>query len=315
MKKARAPDYSPVYRAEEAKLQAQREIANRLSPPDLNNLMVNLQRYDPNVVADPHLSEWTNQRDSELGDIVEDPRLRANQMEVLRALQEIADEGGLTPIEEAQFAQMQGELGLQRRAQRDAGKQEALATGTWGSGADILSRLMADQTGVNQASQSAKDLAAMAYQRKLEALGGIADLSQSVRSTDWANQSDVARANDTINNFNTSGNYRATVNNNSLLNAQQSERQRLQEQNVELQHAEQQNRVGAHQQNYQNQVAQANIGIGVEGSSMLPQFYGQNAQNQAAASNQNAANRMALIGSLIQAAGTVGSAYAGGGAK
>lgn len=303
--KSKAPDPTPAINAENQRIEKSREIWEGLEVPELESMLVNLQRYDPDSVFIPVLTQWINLKRSELGDIKEDPELRGSQMSALRDMMDITEHEGITPIERAQLYEVQRDIAGDARARRDALKAEGEATGSWGSGLDMLSQITANQGATNEAARQGYNIEADAWQRKLDALREASGLAGNIRSQDLVLPMATATANDAINQFNALNDYNANLRNNALTNAMLSDRQRLAEQNVELQHQEEANRVAATQQDFQNRHAKTSGMAGTEMSSRVPNIYAQNAQQQAQASNQNAANRTAFIGTLISTAGRV----------
>lgn len=159
---------------------------------------VNYEGYDPRL-ANTELADR-----SDMNNISTDPRLKDDQMQSLAALQELANNGGMSAADEANLSKIQSEVGQADRGRRDAIKQNMAQRGMGGSGMDLLAQLDSSQAATDRASQSGLDVAGMAQQRALDAMLKGGGLAGDIRGQDFGEKAQVAQANDIINKFNTS---------------------------------------------------------------------------------------------------------------
>lgn len=138
-----------------------------------------------------------------------DPAYKTAQLDALNRLGQIAEEGGLTLADKAAMNQIMGQLSRRDAAARAATKEEMQARGTLGAGAELASRLAAQQDTSQLASERGMATAAQAQQRALDAIMRRGEMAGGLRSQEYGEKSDVARAKDIINQYNASARERA----------------------------------------------------------------------------------------------------------
>jgi hypothetical protein len=223
-----------------------------------------------------------------------DPRLKQAQ---LRALEELSglSQQGLGAEDRAAFNQLQRESAAQAQAQSQQVLQNAAARGTLDSGSTVMAQLLAGQQAANRTQQGGEQLAAQAAAARRQALGQYSDLSSNLANTDFAQKAQIANAKDTINQFNSQ--QRTGAQQFNLTNQQNINNQKASNANQQEMYNK-----GLIQQKFQNDMSKA---TGVAGQqNNLANTYAQ--QGQAAAQGQ-----AQLMGSLVGAGASIGSAYAG----
>jgi hypothetical protein len=110
---------------------------------------------------------------------------------------------GLMPGEEAALRQARRGAAAESQAKSAQLLDEFARRGMGGSGAELAARLQAGQAGSERLGEESDRLMQMAQQRALEAIGQSSGLAGNIRQQSFGEQSDVARAKDVINQFNT----------------------------------------------------------------------------------------------------------------
>lgn len=101
---------------------------------------------------------------------------RDAEMGALRQMQGIAEGGGYTDIERGQIRQAQQQAAQHERSQRLAALQQMQMRGMSGGGAELASRLTAQQGGANRAANDATNIATAGQQRALQAMQSTAEI-------------------------------------------------------------------------------------------------------------------------------------------
>lgn len=166
-----------------------------------------------------------------------DPRYKEAQIQALAQLQDVGQSGGLTTADKAALQQVAENASTRERGQREAIAQQAMARGLGGSGMELAQKLIAQQGAAQGAAQEGRDVAQMAQARALEALQGAGELGGRIRSQEYGEQSDLAKARDIISQFNTAN--RQAIEAGNLAN-----RQNIASQNVGTKQGAAQQRAG-----------------------------------------------------------------------
>lgn len=138
---------------------------------------------------------------SAFNDIISDPKLRAQQLDVIDRLDEVSRKG-YTDIERAAIQKSLDQVQTRIRGENEGIKQDLRDRGLYNSGRELVMRQMAQQAGTNLASQNALDVQAEGLKRALDALGQSGQLATTTRGQDWSENSAKAQANDQTNQFN-----------------------------------------------------------------------------------------------------------------
>jgi hypothetical protein len=192
-------------------------------------------------------------------DISVDPRLKAQQMDTLAALQEIAKSEGLTAQDKALLARIVREEDIKARGQREAIMQSAQERGIAGSGIELASQFQAQQEAATRQAMRDQEVAALAEQRKMAALMGSGEMAGQMRGQEYGEQQNLAQARDMLSRFNLANQQQTEAQNVASRNqAQQynlANQQRIAEENAKW-------AAMAPQQRFQNQLglAQAQAG-------------------------------------------------------
>lgn len=240
---------------------------------------------------------------SEYNNIALDPSTRAAQMSALQQYMDIANAGGMDAESKLALQQIIDAANNQSRGAQGAIQNAAQATGQGGGDFALTQRAIEAQGASNNAATQGMQAAAIAEANKRAALDAMANIGGGINAADYAQAADKARAGDVINASNT-GATNAANTGNVTNKIQTGEFNVGNAQNVNAANTTAgQNKVyynaGLPQQRFNDELAKASGIAGVSG-------------NQATAA-QNASNaNMALTGSLLGTAGTIGATALGG---
>lgn len=148
----------------------------------------------------PEQVELLKYRDIQSNLQTEDPRLKLAQMQALKQLQNISQDGGMTDQMRFRLALANQNAAQQARGQRGALQQQMQSRGLGGSGLNLASQLGANQAAVQGRSMQGLGAAAEAERRALQALQGVSGLAGSIRGQDMQRK----QALDAIRRFNAS---------------------------------------------------------------------------------------------------------------
>lgn len=189
-----------------------KEAAKRLTEvgiPPAESMQITLKYLSSVGKLTPELEESINQQDTELKNIELDPRSKEAQFRALSELEELGD-GGMRLSDEAAMADAMGNVQTKSRGAREAIDASMKARGAFGSGAELASKLAAQQDADAEANEIGLKTAAGAQDRALQAIIQAGELGGNLRAADFGEQKAIADAQDQINAFNTA-NSRDTV--------------------------------------------------------------------------------------------------------
>lgn len=206
--------------------------------PDESQLRVQLQRLVQTGELTPAQAETYLQEQTAYNQIGEDPRLRADQIDVLSAFDDQIAQGGLDARARAGINDVQSEIGTQARGAREALQQRAASLGLANSDLALTQQAISDQSAATRGAAAGINIAALAEERRQQALRDKASLAANLRGADYQQAANAAAAQDAINRFNAQ-NKQDTANRNTqatnVARAQNlSERQRVADANVGL---------------------------------------------------------------------------------
>lgn len=205
-----------------------------------------------------------------------DPKLQEAQYATLAGLQQRATEG-LTAEDRYQLAKIKQEEDTAARGAREAIIQNAAAQGRSGGGLEMLSQMTNQQDAATRQAMRDAQVAALSQQQKMEALLQSGNLAGSMRSQQYGEQSDLAKARDYISQFNVANQNRTEQGNVALRNAAQeselAERRKIAAANLGLANQEKLYNTSLPQQQFQNQVSLAGGKAGA--TQAIAQMYGQ----------------------------------------
>jgi len=240
--------------------------------------------------------EFAEQREgTAFDDIVVPEGLKDKQLDALNTLNQIAQEGGLTPEDEAELRAIQRQVMGGAEARDASILQNMSERGMGGSGVELASRLAGNQAAQQTQAEMADRQASMAFQRKMEALNRVGDMSGKMRDQEFSEQSDVAKARDIMNQFNVGQRANVQQRNVATQNATQAAnlgaKQATADRGVDLRNKQEEYNKGLAQKQFDNQMAQAK-GTSTAYTSMA------GTQQQQAANKQSGAGQ--ILGGAVQ---------------
>lgn len=168
------------------------------------------QQFGPDIL--PHLDKAVAEQlgSTAFEGVREDPSLRAAQLRALGQLEDVYANEGMTSADTAALNRAQDVAAGQAGSQYASLSQSLAARGmSPGGGLGVALASQVGQDATNSSARLAGDAQIAARQRALQALESGANLAGNVRSADYRLSSDKARAQDSINAFNTSARERA----------------------------------------------------------------------------------------------------------
>jgi hypothetical protein len=283
-----------------AKLQALTALLNR--PPEIPE--VELQKYStPEALS--YLGNFTPEELQATGlpAGVINQAMRQKQLQALGGVEELS-QTGLSAIDRAALTEIQNEIAMQERGQRESILQNMAQRGMSGSGQELAAQLQSSQAASQLASQQGLQQAAQAQRARVDALSNLSNMATGIESTDFERQAQKAQAQDVINQFNIQNRNVAGLRNLqtqqdlSTMNAQ--ERNRIAQANTDL----------MNKQIIQNKVNRplSQYGLQTDYTSALSQGIGGVGQTQ---TQQQLANQQAMsqgLGTGLTVGGTVAGA-------
>lgn len=262
--------------------------------PSVADQQLNLDQYQNVGDYSGQLENALNLGSSSMEGISVDPRLAQTQMDVLDQLSQTG-QMGMTAAEQAALRDAQRQASAMAQAKTAQIQDNFARQGMGGSGGDLAAQLLAAQSGADRASQASNDVIQNAGDKALNARMQAASLAGNMSNQEFGQKSEVAKAKDYINQFNTQnqqavqGRNVANQNQGQMFNLNKN--QGISNQNTGLKNQQQQFNKGLLQQNFQNQIQKAG------GSAGVMQNYG-----NLAATNQNNADaaQAAMMGDLIK---------------
>lgn len=215
--------------------EAQMERLNNLSLPELEEYIL----QNPELVGTLDAEQLGG---SALEEISLDPKAREAQLNALQSLQQYADEG-MSDADKFGMEQMLGQVSAATKSNQANIEADMARRGMDSSGAALMGKMNAQQSGANTARQQAMQQAAQGQQNRMAALNQLANQSGQMQSQDFARQAQVGSAKDAIAQANAANRYQTNA-------ANLSARQSIENQRANT--ANQQAQVG-------NQIAQQNF--------------------------------------------------------
>ena len=225
---------------------------------------------------------------SALEEISLDPAARDAQLKALESLQEYGDTG-ITDTDKYAMEQMLGEVDAATKSNQAGIEADMARRGMDSSGAALMAKQNAQQSGANNAREKAMQMAAQGQQNRMGALSQLSSQAGNMQQQDFARQAQVGSAKDVIAQANAANRYQTNAAN---LGARQS----IENQRANLSNQQQTHNKGLQQQQFQNELSKAGQ---------------QNVASQNAANTANAlAGSQAQAGAnMMNLAGTIGSSY------
>lgn len=226
---------------------------------------------------------------TEMNNISVNPQYGKYEMSALQDLEQISKDG-LSMRDQADLAQLEGQVNRQNAGRQGAIQQQMAARGMGGSGMELVQQMQASQDATERQALASMEKAAMAQEGRRGATAQLGQQAGQMSARDYQQQAQKAAAQDSINRFNT-----ANQQNTSQMNWQG--RQGIANQNT--------------QQN--NQFANQKLG-GRQGAAQVQYNAGTEKNNMATANDQaqNANKRMIADALIKGGSAAAGKMYNGG---
>lgn len=252
-------------RAAEEAQRARELLAQVELPDDIKIEQLISQLESPELVG---LLQAEQMGETDLANIQMNPALKQQQMELLQALKQRADEG-LTSEDKARMSEFRRMSAGDEQARQSSILQSMAERGVAGGGSELAARLASSQASADRESQAGVQMAGQASQARLAALQGASDQAGKIRSQDYGEQENVAKARDAIAQFN-------AMNRQSTAQQNLGERQRISEAQTGTRNLQNQQRISQEQQAFDNRYRKA--GGQAQASQNLSGMYMQQAQ-------------------------------------
>ena len=284
-----------------AKLQALAALINR--PPEIPE--VEFAKYStPEALS--YLGNFTPEELQATGlpAGVINQAMRNKQLQALGGVEELS-QTGLSAIDRAALAEIQNEIAMQERGQRESILQNMAQRGLAGSGQELAAQLQSSQAASQLASQQGLQQAAQAQRARMQALSSLSEMAGGIEQTDFQREAQRQEAQDLINRFNLQNRNVAELRNldlqQSLKNELEREKTRVGQANIDLEN----------QQRLQNKVKRplAQYGLQTDYISGLSQGIGGIGQSQTAQTLANQQAMMQGVGTGLNVGGTLASGY------
>ena len=171
--------------------------------PTFDQTQVDYEDFQSAGELNPFLENAIAQDPSLLSGIPLDSTGRQAQIQALQALSAKVAAGGLTDADKADLNNIISQTQGVNKGNQDRIIQNANERGVGGSGVEMASRMGAQQNSANTLNQQGLEINKQAEQAKQQALQNLLAGGNNVRAADYGQQSDAAKAQDSINQFNT----------------------------------------------------------------------------------------------------------------
>lgn len=229
-----------------------------------------------------------------------DPLYKQKQLEALERVGQLSKEG-ITPEERAILELSQRRASAQTQAKINQVLQERQQRGVAGGGDELAAKLAATQQGADLQSQQDMEAAQQMMNTRRQALSQLAEQAGGMRKQEYGEQTDLARARDVINQFNTQNTQETAKynvgNTNQARMRNLEQQQSIADQNVKLRNQQQEYNKQLAERDYRRRLDKA--------TAMANATSGSAAATQAAGASQGAATAgMGLgIGKIISSLG------------
>lgn len=177
-------------------------IEENVNIPEMSEKYLELKQLESQGQLSPEQETVLGELQNRLNEIAVDPRYKENQVQALNALQEVADQGGLTITDRAKLEQIKSEVRQQEKGSRDAILQNAAARGMSGSGSELAAQLAGEQGAANRLSQEAFNVGSESRREALQAKIAAGDLGGKIRSQEFGEQQVVKEGQNATDKFN-----------------------------------------------------------------------------------------------------------------
>ncbi len=146
---------------------------------------------------------------SELGNIRTDPAYKNAQLGALDGLLNLAKNNGMSLMDKANLNEIQSRTARTESAGRQRIEENMANRGISGGGAELAMLMNNNQAQAQRGSEEGLQIAAQNKQRALDAMLKSGQLAGNMRSQEYGEKSDAARANDAIARYNADVRYNA----------------------------------------------------------------------------------------------------------
>lgn len=265
---------------------------DELNPPSPEEQQIILQQYVDQGKITPEQAQAQLVQSNAYDSMNLDTEGKDAQLQALRQMSEIGNEGGLTASDKSKLRQIQNEEQTTARGANEAIIQNAQQRGMGGSGLEMLQRMKNQQDSATRQSNKDLDVAAMGQERALQAMQQAGALGGNINQQQFGQQQAIANSKNAIEQFNAANKQQTNMANTNANNQAQAAnlaaKQATANSNVDLQNQQNTYNKGLAQQNFQNQASVVQGKANALGS-------------QAAQQNQNQAGNKGLFGSLLGA--------------
>lgn len=275
--------------SKDAREQALAQFAN-IKLPDMEKQKLLLEEYKNTGVMSPELETLINQGPSSMEGISLDPAMRQKQMAALESMAGMS-EGKIQSGDMAAFEMARHDAAAADQAKQGQILQEMQQRGQGGSGAELLARLKSSQSSADRLQQADLEQAKKMQDARVAALTSSANMAGNLRSQDYGEQSNLAKAKDMIAQFNAQNaqnvENRNTNTKNSAQQLNMQNAQNVSNMNTGVRNTQQTNNKALYQQQFNN-----DMGLAAAKSGQY---------NGIAQSNDTAtANQAAMYGQITQ---------------
>lgn len=232
-----------------------------LPVPDAEKRRIVLERLQSTGQVSPEMATAIEQKETELGNVSTDPRLRQAQLDALARMQRVGQEG-FTIEDKAALESAQKDIGRANRGRDEAIMQNLAARGQGGSGAELAARLANAQGAAEQSNTVGTNLASLASQRTLQGIEQSGQMAGNLRNQDYSEASRAAEAQDAINRFNAQNKQNVNLQNTGTSNEAQrlnlENTQNIANKNVGLENEQNKYNTQVNQDVYKDQLQRIN---------------------------------------------------------
>lgn len=280
---------------------------NGVQTPDVDKMKIQLQGLVQQGLITPEQMSAALVDKNAYNDIMTNPSYTAAQQNALSQMQDVAESGGLTPIDKAQLQDIQDQQTTQVKGANDAVMQNLRERGVAGGGMELQAKLANEQSAADRASKAGLDVAAQAQQRALAAMQESGTMATNLRGQDYGEQATKAGAQNAIDAANAQmTNQGRQINkqaNDAAQAANLAEKQNVADTNVNTGNQQEVYNKQLQQQDFQNKMAKADASAGVY------QNWGNAAAKKQA---QKTGFQNGLTAGLIQTGAKAGASAVGG---
>ena len=256
--------------AQAAAIQAQiMAEVDALQIPSIEKQRLVLERLESAGVLSPQLQQMIQSDETALASIVVSPEFEEAQLDSLGALQDISRGGGRTAQAERDLAEVEGDLKAKGAGVREGIIQEFEEKGQGGSTNQLLQMLLAEQGEQTERAEAGRDLSAEAEEKSLEAIIEAGRLGGDIRTQEFGEKTDIAKAEDEIERFNVGLERDITRDNinaqNQAAETNLNNQQQIMDQNVEFSNQENKHQVNLIKQHYDQELEKLRLKTGAMG--------------------------------------------------